>query len=303
MNSIHVLLQHSIDYAGLFPPAGLGMQAAVENCLQYRNGPDAWALGRFILPATRLAEFESAVARTAAAGARQPLALSILAGPNTTADLEQITRFAHGSKDRVPGATVTAVEVKADSPELMAEAMRGVPPGIEVFFELPPQRDTAKLVAAAGALSAGTKIRTGGVTADAFPSAAALSRFIHTCVDAGVPFKATAGLHHAVRSEYPLTYEEGSSKGIMFGFLNLFFATAAAVSGVPEQTTRDILEESTQTAFQVDDGAIGWRTEHLDEKALRRARGSLVSFGSCSFTEPIAELQALGWLEPEMRRA
>src|SRR3954469_4398349 len=146
MNSIHVLLQHSIDYAGLFPPAGLGMQAAVENCLQYRTGPDAWALGRFILPATRLTEFERAVDRPGAAEAGQPWVLSILAGPNIAADLEQITRFAHSSNHRVADATVTAVEVKADSPEVMTEVMRGAPEGIQVFFELPQEGGIAKLV-------------------------------------------------------------------------------------------------------------------------------------------------------------
>jgi hypothetical protein len=229
--------------------------------------------------------------------------LSILAGPDTAADLERIARFADNSNVRVPGATVTALEVKADSPDLMAEVMRRAPPGSEVYFELPPERDTTKLVATAKALRAGTKIRTGGVTVDAFPPAATLSRFIHTCVDAGVPFKATAGLHHAIRSEYPLTYEEGSSRGVMFGFLNLFLATAGAVNGLTERTTRSILDESSRTAFQVDDGSIRWRNENFDERSLRRARESLVSFGSCSFTEPIAELQALGWLEPEMRRA
>jgi hypothetical protein len=303
MNSIHVLLRESIDYAGLFPPASLDMQTAVENCLQYRTGPDAWALGRFILPASRLAEFESVLLQSDRAGTSQPWALSILAGPDVAGDLERIAGFAHESSVGGARRTVTAIEVKADSPDTIAGVMRRIPPGTEVYFELPNDQAPADLVAAAGRLGGAAKIRTGGVTVDAFPSSAVVSRFIHTCVGAGVPFKATAGLHHAVRCEYPLTYEEGSGKTVMFGFLNLFMATAAAVSGLSEPTTRQILEESSRTVFRVDDSSIWWREVRLDEPALRLSRKSLVSFGSCSFTEPITELQALGWLKPQMRRA
>jgi hypothetical protein len=148
-------------------------------------------------------------------------------------------------------------------------------------------------------VGARAKVRTGGVTPEAFPSTASLARFIHACVGAKVPFKATAGLHHALRAEYPLTYEEDSVKGVMFGFLNLFLAAALARDGLAQSDTCAILEESSPGAFQVDDEMIGWRGQRLDQDALARARESMVSFGSCSFTEPISELQSLRWLEPK----
>ena len=48
------------DYAGLFPPAELGMREAVRNYAEYLNGPDSACLGRFIVPADRIDEFEIA---------------------------------------------------------------------------------------------------------------------------------------------------------------------------------------------------------------------------------------------------
>ena len=62
MSALQALLRESIDYAGLFPPAALGMREAVENYAAYRAGPDAWALGRFVVPAARLGELETAAA-------------------------------------------------------------------------------------------------------------------------------------------------------------------------------------------------------------------------------------------------
>ena len=88
MSAIRLLLRNSIDYAGLFPPAGLDMGAAVENYPRYRAGRSAWALGRFILPASRLAQFEAAAAgHSSGTPAGQPWLLSVLAGPDPAADL------------------------------------------------------------------------------------------------------------------------------------------------------------------------------------------------------------------------
>ena len=55
------LLDGAIDYAGLFPPAALGMDAAVENYLAYRTSAQASMLGRFVAPAARLDELATVV--------------------------------------------------------------------------------------------------------------------------------------------------------------------------------------------------------------------------------------------------
>ena len=304
MNPVHALLRQSIDYAGLFPPAGLGMSAAVDNYLRYRAGPEAWALGRFIVPATRLAEFEEAAGDgSSQRTGRQPWQLSALVGPDLAGDLDQIAGFQRRQAGSAPGMTVDTIEAKADGVNAIQETMRSVPGQIQVYFELPIERDPIDLLATVARVGARAKVRTGGVTPQAFPSTASLARFIHACVRAKVPFKATAGLHHALRAEYRLTYEEDSETGVMFGFLNLFLATALARNGMVEGDTRRILEESSPAAFRVDDAAISWRDQRFDRDALGRARESMVSFGSCSFTEPIDELQSLHWLEPKVHQA
>jgi hypothetical protein len=89
----------------------------------------------------------------------------------------------------------------------------------------------------------------------------------------------------------------------MFGFINLFLATALARDGLAEPDIRGILEESSPDAFRLENGAITWRDCRLDQKALERSRETMVSFGSCSFTEPITELQSLHWLSASVQRA
>jgi hypothetical protein len=304
MNAIHTLLRQSIDYAGLFPPAGLGMRAAVANYLRYRAGPEAWALGRFIVPATRLAEFEEAAGDSSSNWAGgQPWQLSALVGPDLAGDLDQITGFQRRQGGTAQSMTVDTIETKADTVSTIQETMRRIPGRLQVYFELPIEHDLTDLLATVARVGARAKVRTGGVTPEAFPSTGSLARFIHACVRAKVPFKATAGLHHALRAEYRLTYEDDSGTCVMFGFLNLFLATALARNGIGERDTYGILEESSPAAFRVDDAAIAWRDQRLDRRALGHSRESIVSFGSCSFTEPVAELQSLHWLEPKVQQA
>lgn len=303
MNAIHTLLRQSIDYAGLFPPAGLGMRAAVENYLGYRDGVDAWALGRFIVPASRLAEFEEVVAGSPAGLAgHEPWPLSVLVGPDISGDLEQIAGFQRRHPDTPAMLRVDTIEAKADGVGAIRETMRQVPGRLQVYFELPLEPDPTDLLAAVVEVGGRAKIRTGGVTPEAFPTSTSLARFIHATIRAELPFKATAGLHHPVRAEYRLTYEAGSARGVMFGFLNLFLGTALARDGGTERDTRDILEESSPAAFQVDQDAISWRGHRFGREALSRSRHSMISFGSCSFTEPISELQSLHWLEPKVHQ-
>ncbi|HEY9505951.1 MAG TPA: hypothetical protein VIQ27_08270 [Gemmatimonadales bacterium] len=283
MSALHTLLRESIDYAGLFPPAGLGMAQVVANYSSYRAGPHAWALGRLVVPASRLPELE-------ATGG--DLRIAALLGTDAAGDLERIREF----NRRHPGA-VDVVEAKADSPEAVERLLTRVPSQLTRYVEIPIAHDPAPLAAAVAKRGGRLKVRTGGITADAFPSAADLLRFLHAAREAAVPFKATAGLHHPLRAEYRFTYEPDSSCGTMFGFLNLFLAAALMADGLDDGDAERLLEERDREALRFDAEGVEWDGRRLDLAAIRHARESvIVSFGSCSFTEPLGDLQSLGLL-------
>lgn len=124
-----------------------------------------------------------------------------------------------------------------------------------------------------------------------------LARFLSACTAAGVPFKATAGLHHAVRGVYRLTSEANSAAHVMHGFLNLLLAAALAWKGADGKLVAAVLDERSCDAFRFDEGGVVWRTARLENHLLAEARRSLViAFGSCSFEEPLSELKHLGLL-------
>lgn len=292
MRSIHTLLHGLIDYAGLFPPAQLDMAGAVAGYSSYRAGAHCWALGRFVVPVARLAEFESAAApRLGAAG--PPWKLAALAGPDLPADLATIAAF----NSRVAGALVDTVELKAGTADAIAPALAAVNARVDVYVEIPIGDDPAPLFDALARHGGRAKVRTGGVTPDAFPSATELLRFLRRSREAGVPFKATAGLHHPLRGAYRLTYAPNSACATMFGFLNLFLAAAFLDHCLDDADALALLEETAPRAFGFDEEGVTWRSHRLDDAELRHARRrSGLAFGSCSFTEPIDDLQALGLL-------
>lgn len=137
------------------------------------------------------------------------------------------------------------------------------------------------------------KIRTGGLKPEAIPAPAAVAAFINACADRKLPFKATAGLHHPIRSEQPLTYEANAPRAVMHGFINVLMAAAFAFHG--ERNIQAIIEETDPKAFSFDENAH-WRDKSLSLEQIREARKFIHSVGSCSFEEPVQDLKKLGLL-------
>jgi hypothetical protein len=290
-HALHILLASLIDYAGLFPPSALEMKHAVANYARYREGEHAWALGRFIVPAARLDEFES-VLPPARSGAGWHI--SALLGADVTTDMAAITAFNSRHTGR---AQIDSVETKATTVEEVANVRRTIPDSVLAYFEIPYAEDPRKLLAAIHTGRARAKIRTGGVTAEAFPKAEQIARFILRCFEAEVPFKATAGLHHPIRCIHPLTYATDAPTGTMHGFLNVFMAAGFALAGMPEPMLVELLHEDSPEAFRFDANGANWRHHRLDQTLLLECRGSLgMSFGSCSFEEPMDDLHAMNLL-------
>jgi hypothetical protein len=291
---IRTLLQGLIDYAGLFPPASLDLPAAVTEYAAYRKSDVSWALGRFVAPALRLRELEVSAARHWRDG-EPPWRITALAGADLARDLAEIDAFNQRQQDH---AVADAIELRADGATAIATALRTlgsrVEPGrVEPFVEIPVADDPTPLIAALAGTGGRAKIRTGGVTPAAFPSPVQVLRFLRACVAANVPFKATAGLHHPLRGAYRLTYQPDSACATMFGFLNIFLAAAFLQHGMDEANGLALLEESSPASLELGEDFVAWRSHRVTGAQLRRARGLALSFGSCSFREPIEDLRAM----------
>lgn len=284
------LLRGLIDYAGLFPPAALPMDQAAANYATERGGPDAWALARLIVPAARLNELVAtkAIATDSAGG---PWSISALLGTDLLAGLEQIAAF---NAEQAGRARVDAVELHAATVGPLLAAELRLPPGLIAYVELPAENDPGPVLARLSALGMRAKIRCGGVTPAIFPAPAALARFLGACVRTGLPFKATAGLHHPISGDYRLTYAPDSPCAPMYGFLNLLLATAALRAGADEALAIDLLLERDPAALSWGQDGVAWRDLRFSAPDLVRTRAeSLIAIGSCSFREPVEETASL----------
>ena len=234
------LFEALVDDAGLFPPTSLHMRDALERHQRDQEQGNPVLTHRFLCPTSRL----DALRRTGTVPDRIGLIVD-------TADLPDLSDL-----------PVDFIETR--SPELVA------PQGTRLFLEVPPRKPTAD--------APGLKVRCGGLTADAFPAVEQLGFFLQFCVDNDIPFKATAGLHHAVRHFDP-------SLGVdRHGFLNLVLAVCEAVEQrdpVPVLRTSDV-------------GSLVRLARAVPEETAERARQLLVSYGSCSTSTPIEDLTTLG---------
>lgn len=246
--ALRALLENLIDYAGMFPPASLVREAAIEKYRCYRGSSESWMLGRFVIQASQLDQIPQDL--------NWPFA-------------------ALGDTDHPRAASIESKKV-VSTPK---------PTYCEVPIE---QLDQVK---SAGSFA---KIRTGGISADAIPSIENVAAYIVACAERRLPFKATAGLHHPIRSVHRLTYENNGAEAMMHGFINVFLAAAFAWHGKGE--IRPILAETDPGAFLFDDRAH-WRDESLSNVQVAEAHRFFAHcFGSCSFEEPVQDLRALVWL-------
>src|ERR1044072_2312474 len=225
-SSVRTLLTGIVDYAGLFPPAALSMGEAVKNYAAYQKSSLNWVLGKFIVPATRLDEF-AAEARSAKTDSIWKL--SVLDGGDLFETLRLIEEFNAANSAFVECDTV---EIKADNEADIETAADILPQNLTAYFEIAPNDSLAEVLPVLFTTRQRAKIRTGGVTPDAFTATADLARFVRTCLAANVHFKATAGLHHPLRCTKPLTYEPDSVKEKMHGFLNVFLAGGFITEGL-----------------------------------------------------------------------
>lgn len=296
MNAAQTLLSGLIDYAGLFPPASLEMEPAVAAYATFLSGENKSMLGRFVIPASRLEEFSTAASPFLKHGA-EPWRLSIIADQDLLRVREKTLHFncSHAATTEAGHAVGDAIEIPVATTGEIDRALELFPGFFDLFLEVPLDPDPVALIGAMSGTRAAAKMRTGGVVPGSIPCSSHVLRFLRDCHTHGVRFKATAGLHHALRGEYPLTYEAMPQVATMFGYLNIFVASALLAQGISDEDVLRVLEETDASAFVFQDSRVTWRGHSLCVDELRQARsGFAISFGSCSFTEPLAEARALG---------
>jgi hypothetical protein len=252
-------------------------------------------LGKFVVPVERVPELHSLWAGNSDAK-DVALSLSALLGPEPMRDAALVqAEKARGSEK--PQVSIDAVEFRPGSPAMVAKVSAVLPQDVSVFCEIPYEEDLTAWLTAIQQARGFAKIRTGGTTPESFPCSSAVAEFMMQCKTHGVALKATAGLHHPVRSRHPLTYEANSACGAMHGFLNVFMGAALLECGISQDQLISILEDTDAAHFRFSDDFAHWRKLFVNADDIAGTREHFaISFGSCSFVEPIQDLRKLNLL-------
>jgi hypothetical protein len=288
--SLHALLAHSIDYAGMFPPCSLELEPALRNQAQYVHSGEAWMLNSFVLPVEK---FEAAAPNLSLFDKKRPLRVSALATKNAelSKTAEAIREFVRNHRDV---ASVVQLEMPLplgvdlawwrDARAALGDLK------LQVFVEAPPDaaEETISSLAQLKEPRFGYKLRTGGVTADAFPTSVQIAEALLAATKHHVPVKFTAGLHHPIRQ---FRAEVGTK---MHGFLNVLGATVlASEHHWDEGELVQMLEDEQASSFSFDETIFAWREWEMTAERINARRKFVTSFGSCSFDDPREDLRAL----------
>lgn len=278
---IPALLRGLCDDAALFPPGNAPLPAALTAHARYRDSDFAALVGPLIFPIPRLAEL----------AAQHPAPIEVVltapAGPGTVAPA--LDRAAE-----IAGVTVVGVEIAAEAGQSAREffaALPGSRPGwsdLAVSVEVPRDARRPEFLDRLADSPYVAKFRTGGVVAEAYPGPPELAAAIRSAVTAGTPFKATAGLHHAVRNTDPATGFD------QHGFLNLLLATHRALTGADTAALAGVLADR-------DGDALAQQLAALTDREIGAVRAAFRSFGTCSIGDPLTELVDLHLLPAALR--
>lgn len=286
-------MKNLIDYAGIYPPASLSLEQAILHYSAYLSDEDAWMLGRFILPASRLSELEPFLPffspqkqlGCTVLGTRSDSQESCLEG--LKADLKQVKafreRYGEAVNIDVLELPFPAISIGREFLGKMAEGTKQA--GLELFCEItiPYSHEWLQTMSMMASCSiAGLKLRMGGITADAFPSLEQVATVLHACRERKLAMKFTAGLHHPIRKQ-------------MHGFLNVFAAGMLAhVYHLDVLDIVEVLADEEVDHFSFTEEGLAWKDKIIPVSEITKLRTAFFrSFGSCSFTEPREDLRVL----------
>ena len=224
--------------------------------------------------------------------------LPVIEQSQLRANVQDIQQFnANHNQNHESRAVIDTVELKVNTVAELELAVKFLPEWLSVFLETPYDlaAELVPLMAQAGRQNLHAKFRTGGVNSDLIPGADEVIHALAVCAGARVAFKATAGLHHPVRAVFPLTYEQNAERCQMHGFLNVLAATSLLLADPADRDkAMEAIQEEDASSFSIDEHGWQWRDHSftVDDIVRLRTQG-LKSFGSCSFIEPIEDLNGM----------
>ena len=276
------LYEDLIDDAAMFPPRMDDLDTALSERLAQRDSSAGRFVGAFLVPAGRAADLLHALG---AAPQTEPLLVGVVASEDPIITTEAVALLMQSDQ-----VELVLVEVRldpaAEPKRALAEAASAAGTGRggsrpRVLCELPHVwLDDHRLVTAAVTASKtglSLKLRTGGTAPEAFPSVAAVARFVAACVGHGVAFKCTAGLHHAVRHHDP------ASGLTHHGFANVLLATHLALAGAPADAIVSALDERRPAR-------IADRLNEVGPAEAASIRRMFLSYGSCDTLTPVEDI-------------
>jgi len=332
--SLRTFMHGLIDYAGLFPPANLPLNEAIDDYIKHLNGENSWMLGRFIIPVSKLNELDQFVSLFDEIG---PLELAVLgSGGNSNDeylskignDMVKISDYQNRHSGKV---RIEVYECKLPSNSPSKKTMKKATDLLNQnklshyheFPELPDvginystdedesswDEEILPVVSMIAELKgAGIKLRCGGIVKEAFPSVEQIAAMIQTCALIDIPMKCTAGLHHPIR-HFAEEYD-----AYMHGFINAFGAGIFTSNFPNPENSQErfrmfillshLIGEQVADNFDFGDKGMIWKMGddrdsifEFDNDSIRNCRGkNMISYGSCSFQEPIDDLKQLGWM-------
>ncbi len=275
---VPALLHGFVDDAAVFPPGSATLADAVTEHRGHRTSWYAEMVGPLLVPASSVKALDRLLAPD------ERLAIGII-GDTGVAGLPSAIRAAD------PRLDVRQVEVavakRSEDPQPGLAALLGlVADGFvraSVFAELPltfgllGALDTIAEARNRG-IDISAKFRTGGLAAELFPTPIELAAVICACRDRRLPFKLTAGLHHAIRHADPET-----------GFVHHGFLGVLAGTLIAKFDDAEVAEVAELLASPDPVPLVETVRARLFE-----TRPLWVGFGTCDIPEPLADLERFG---------
>jgi hypothetical protein len=307
--SLSLFLNGIMDYAGLFPPASLTLHNSYSNYLKHIESPLSWMLAKFVIPAGKLAELAEIYERFDVSN-KVPLSILFNSAETDEAfnssfnnDIKAVKEFREKIEEKVTADAFEVkipVDIKDDEKKLLkflvninSNLEKKLKLDVPVFLESPPDAVMPIVIDVISQFNIenkkryGYKLRTGGVEKSAIPDAGVIATAIKIVQNHEMPIKFTAGLHHPFRH-----FNEGI-QAYMHGFINVFAASVLnCTHNINRHEIKEILLDENQDDFEFHDTFFKWKNLVELNSLIEDARKNyIISFGSCSFGDPVKDLK------------